>query len=131
MSTPSLGETLSPIHPPLTVEAAIELLTKLKWAGHGNDTISIAYEPGHATIGATPSVAVTGFTVGFDWNHGKIFANTETKLGVGGPVLESLRARYNAMSEALYKIGAIANDGRAPDERLAAIKSVCGKKVKG
>lgn len=109
----------------LTVQELRDALDKLCAKGLGDKVVSIPYDPGHSTIGASPSVGVTTITAGFDWNHHKVFLNPTKRLGVPDDQLRTLvqeaQRKVDKMHMLIYRLNP---DSPIPmDEQLDSLKS--------
>lgn len=82
----------------LTVDQLRARLDEVSAAGHGDCPVLLPYDPGHATIGSRPTQPVTGLSVGFDWDNGKVMLDVPARVGV---VDIELRSRLDRMSNLL------------------------------
>ncbi len=98
----------------LTVNQVIEQLPRIA-KQHGDNILVVGYDPGRITLGGSPYTPVTGLSIGFDWNHGKVFLQTEKKLGLAGDELEQLRNQINTAHESLYHVRRILDDKQLSD----------------
>ncbi|KGA93813.1 hypothetical protein LptCag_1523 [Leptospirillum ferriphilum] len=103
----------------LTVNEAIERLSRLA----GDDRIAVPYDPGIVTIGGSSSTPIVDIFAGFDWDHGTVFFQTGTRLGVIGDEFQRLKEHLMVATEALAWIGRQTNDKRLDQkEKLSVIK---------
>lgn len=106
----------------LTVEQAVEHLSSIVAHSERKLRLVVPYEPGQVLIGAKPAVPIESFTLGMDWDHGKVFANPVHKIR--GPVLE-IEQEQRLVRRAVNAIGSIAscmrNDRISQNEKLRLI----------
>lgn len=111
--------------PQLTVQQLRDALDKLCNQGLGDKTVSIPYDPGHSTIGASPSVGVFSVSPGFDWNHNKVFLKPSKTLGVPDEQLRQLaqeaQRKVDKMHMLLYRLDP--NSSIPMEEQLESLKS--------
>lgn len=109
----------------LTVDQAYEAIKAIREAGHGASALVIAYESGKTTLGAQAAMPVVGFSVGFDWDSGKVFAQPEQPLGVAGPELEKLRRNSDIVAGKMYNLRRILGDASLTlQQRVEALGKV-------
>ncbi|EJG5415719.1 hypothetical protein NAD41_002358 [Salmonella enterica] len=69
---------------PMTFPQLINALNRLAMTGSGRgghaERLVIPVELPHASIGATPSVAVVNVSAGIDWDSGTVFLHPQQKL---------------------------------------------------
>jgi hypothetical protein len=92
---------------PLTYDQFNALMRRITTT-RGADRIkrlAVPVEVAHATIGATPSVAITNVSMGFDWDNGVLMLTPEQPLTPLSPAeLEEIRqCRSDGQSWAVYK----------------------------
>lgn len=65
----------------LTVREAAGILQRLIDHGHADNTLVIHIQKS-GVMGPSPSVAIKGFSSGFDWDSGKVFARVSEPLAI-------------------------------------------------
>lgn len=65
----------------LTLGELIDALKTLEIEEGANCVVGIPYMPGHATIGSSPLMPVSGVFAGFDWDKGRVFLKPKERLG--------------------------------------------------
>ncbi len=107
----------------LTVDKAIEILTRISANRGGESILGVRYEPGFVTVGSLPFVSAENLHAGFDWDKGKVFITLDKKLGIVGDDLESLKEKTNKTSEVMAWIQMTIKDKRlSSDEKLKIIE---------
>jgi len=108
--------------PGISVEQAVQRLAAIAGSSAKHLKLVVPYEAGQVMIGCKPAVPVEDFTLGFDWDHGKVFAHPVLKIR--GPVLE-LEKEQLLVRRAVNAIGSIAmhvrNERISPEHRLRLI----------
>lgn len=77
--------------------------------------------------GATPTVAIVGVHVGFDWDDGVLFLETEFPVAAAGAEFERERERTRKLSEAMGWILYVIAGAGTPEAKLVEI----GKLARG
>ena len=98
----------------VSVDQAIAMLSGISQRGYGDVTLRLVYDPGHSTLGPTPTVPVTGIYKGIDWDK-NVLLSTTPKLGPAGKELEILREKVHKMGEALSWARMQLKDNRLTD----------------
>ncbi len=107
----------------LTVNEAIQRLSRLASFRHGEDRIAVPYDPGVVAIGGSHSMPIVDIFAGFDWDHGTVFFQTETRLGATDDEFNRLKEHLQVATEALAWIGRQTNDKDLDGkEKLSVIK---------
>ncbi len=104
-----------------------QLHEALALAGQKNAELKVVvpYTPPFITVGATPCVEILGASLGFDWDHGKLFLHPSKPLGVAGQEYELARTRVNEMSSKLAQIASMLRREDLPaQERLDRAKAL-------
>ena len=98
--------------PALTVDQLRERLDEISQAGGGASPVLLPYDPGHATIGGSPTRPLTGVNVGFDWDQGKVLLAIPERVGIIDAELRKRADRVdNALGRLLLAINRLDPDG--------------------
>ena len=106
----------------LTVEMLMAALLDLVARGHGHLPVEVPYTRGVAHVGGTPAKAISGVTLGFDWDHGRVFVHTTELLGANDEHFQAVGKRADDLSAKQYRARRILASGHLTDaERVAQL----------
>lgn len=108
----------------LTVDQLRARLDEISASGHGDCPVLLPYDPGYATIGSRPTQPLTGLSVGFDWDHGKVHLDVPARVGVVDRELRSRADRLdNLMLRLLLDLQRLGSDQSVPlDQQVERIR---------
>ena len=117
----------------MKLDEMIAVLTRYRsFCKHGDEehiTLCVPVTSHYSSVGGQPFEEITSVSQGFDWDHGKLFFHTKTKLTPGSTATEKIKKRTMETAETIAYIDSIAKgvlgSKLTSDEKLAAIKSHC------
>lgn len=111
----------------LSILELAERLNAMCTAGQGNQPAVIAFDPGYTFMGGRPTVAITGASAGFDWDHGKVFLHTAKRLGPDNEALKRLHMQLDMHAAARYRAQRLLKNPKLSDaERVARLRELFG-----
>jgi hypothetical protein len=106
----------------ITVEQAVERLSKIAERARGPLKLGVPYNPGFPTMGPSPVKRVISIHEGFDWNKGTVFLDLGERLFATGPDQEKLQQSIKTASDAIGWIGVTLRSTLTPVAKLKVIK---------
>ncbi|HDR9163633.1 TPA: hypothetical protein QDB28_004037 [Burkholderia vietnamiensis] len=106
----------------MTVEQAVERLQVIASRSHREQRLCVAYDPGHATMGGTPSKLVRAIYPGFDWDASKVFIDLGERLKAPDEEQARYRQHISRAQHAIGFIGIALRSSLTPEGKLKAIQ---------
>jgi hypothetical protein len=106
-----------------TVDRAIETLMRFLDRDEGSPLV-VAPKTLHGSWGGLPTIPVTGFSRGFDWDSGKIFVATAVPIQAIGEEFEKERQGARDVSERLGWIYITINSNIPDAAKLKGIREI-------
>jgi hypothetical protein len=112
----------------ITVSRAIETLMRYL-DRDGESSIVVARKTLSGSVGGLPTIPITGFSLGFDWNSGKVFAVPGVPIQAAGEAFEEERAAFRELSEKLGWVYFNLNSNIPDTEKLKNIRKIIERKL--
>ncbi|MBN3839305.1 hypothetical protein [Burkholderia sp. Ac-20349] len=106
----------------ITVEEAVERLAAIAERSHRTQRLCVAYDPGHATMGGTPSKLVRAIYPGFDWDASKVFIDLGERLKAPDDEQARYRQHMSRVQHTIGFIGIALRSSLTPEGKLKAIQ---------
>jgi len=109
----------------LSVEMLMAALLDVVARGHGHLPVEVPYNPGVAHVGGTPAKGIRGVSLGFDWDHGRVFVHTTEPLGANDERFQALGKRADELAFKQYRARSILTNAALSDtERVAQLTAL-------
>jgi hypothetical protein len=114
----------------ITVTRGIETLMRFL-DREGESPLVLPRKTLFGSMGGQATIAITGFSRGFDWDSGKIFAVTDTPIQAAGDAFEKERMAARGINEQLGWIFVTLNSNIPDVQKLKIIRKTVTSPKKG
>lgn len=115
---------------PMSLQEVILALQELEQQGLGGP-VHLPVKTLGATVGGTPTVAITDVRVGFDWDHGKILLGTTLPVAQHDPKEQkAYQTLENSMGMLLLGLQRVLrSDLFPPEEKIKQIEDILARHI--
>lgn len=107
----------------LNVNEIVERLGAIS-VTNGSDKVAIAKKTVSPGIGSLPCVAITDVHVGFDWDMGTVFLQTESPIQAMDEEFVASQQLMHSLQEQLYWVGHTLRENVSAEEKVARISQM-------